>query len=161
MAVKNVLIDFFGGNYQIENMNILTMTRIIVVTALTNKKLILKQYETKVNEALAYQGEMAPVDIGPTMTLELKRVKKPDSDIMKEALKNRKLKAASLNKKRNISTNIMGEKKGKLFVQQQSIDTLALRRFTKRRKMGEHTEEKVSGEEKTSGEETKEQKTEE
>ena len=114
-GVKNMLIDFFGGNYCIENMNILTMTRIIVVTAITSKKIILKQYESKINEALAYQGELAPEEVGPSMTLELKRHQ--ISGNWKESLKTRKLKAKSLNKKRNISSTVLGEKKGKLFVQ--------------------------------------------
>lgn len=49
-------------------------------------------------------------------------------------------------KKRNLSTNVLGEERGQLYVQQQDISTLALRKFTKRPKKEEGEKPKESKE---------------
>lgn len=50
------------------------------------------------------------------MHLKVRRIKEADKDVMKQAVKKRKKITQALNKKKNISTNELGQKRGRLFV---------------------------------------------
>lgn len=69
-------------------------------------------------------------EIGPSFKMAMRRDKMASNELFKEAcrkplVRNPDKKKADKNK----FTNVLGEKKGKVFVQQQDIDTLALRRY--------------------------------
>lgn len=77
-------------------------------------------------------------EVGPSFTMTLRRDKMAGMDLFKEACKKPMVK--NLDKKRadkNKFTTALGEKKGKVFIQQQDIDTIALRKF----KIGKNAKE--------------------
>lgn len=74
------------------------------------------------------------------MTLTLRWNKFCDSDIWKQAIRKRKKMGMKNLKDKNMSTNVLGETRAKVYVQQQDISTLVLRKFSKRNKETEKEE---------------------
>ena len=69
-------------------------------------------------------------EVGPSFSMKLRREKIASHDLFKEACKQPKVR--NPDKKRadkNKFTTVLGEKKGKVFLQHQDIDTIALRKF--------------------------------
>lgn len=90
----------------------------------------MEQFELpSISEALAYTDELRAFKIGPCMSLSLWRSKFCDDETWKQAIWVRRNKAKSDKKKKNITTNVLGETRGWLFVQQQDLSTMALRKF--------------------------------
>ena len=84
-------------------------------------------------------------EVGPSFSMSFRREKMASFDLFKEACKQPKVR--NPDKKRadkNKFTNVLGEKKGKVFVQHQDLDTIALRKF---KGMGNHKNGKKKGEE--------------
>jgi len=73
--------------------------------------------------------------------MTLRRIKHADHESWKAATKVNKSKTKQINKKRNISHNELGQLIGKAYIQQQDLDTLALKKV-KRKKIVEGDEEK-------------------
>ena len=69
-------------------------------------------------------------EVGPSFSMKLRREKMAGHELFKEACK--KPMVRNPDKKRegkNKFTTALGEKKGKVFIQQQDIETIALRKF--------------------------------
>ena len=69
-------------------------------------------------------------EVGPSFNMVLRREKMASFDLYKEAC--RQPKVQNYEKKRadkNKFTNVLGEKKGKVFLQHQDIDTLNLKKY--------------------------------
>lgn len=69
-------------------------------------------------------------EIGPSFKLRLRRDKMATFDLFKEACRQPKIR--NVDKKRqakNKFTNALGETKAKVFIQQQDLDTLNLRKY--------------------------------
>lgn len=137
---KNMMMDFFRIKH-LTQVNILTCQRIITFTAKTNDgDIVMQQFESgTINESLAGQGEIEIKEIGPKVSMEIRRIKHADRDIWKAATKVKKSKAKALEKKRNITKNELGQRIGKAFIQHQDLGTLALKKV-KRRKLSENEE---------------------
>ena len=85
---------------------------------------------SNISEALAKKNAIPFHEIGPSFSLRLRRDKLATLDLFKEAC--RKPKIANLEKKKarkNKFTNVLGETKGKVYVQQQDLKTIKLRKF--------------------------------
>ena len=88
-----------------------------------------------VNEALAKKNAVPFKEIGPKLSLRLRRDKIATVELYKEAC--RKPKVLNPERKRankNKFTNEIGETKGKVYIQQQDIKTLSVRKFGKKQK---------------------------
>ena len=138
--VKNFWLDFLGGNHQIKKVNIMNMTRQVVITALSKKEILIEQFQCKVSEEMAFKGDIQPEMVGPSLKLKITKHSAADKDVMKEALKQRRSKHQAEKKQHNKYTTNLGQTKGQLFISQQNMGTLALRKFNKRRKTGEKEE---------------------
>ena len=69
-------------------------------------------------------------EIGPSFSMRLRRDKMAAHDLFKEACKKPKIRNPEKKKQdKNKFTTAIGEQKGKVFIQQQDYDTLALRKF--------------------------------
>ena len=87
--------------------------------------------------------------------MTLRRVKHADHESWKAATKVKKSKTKQINKKRNISHNELGQLIGKAYIQQQDLDTLALKKAKrkkivegdKKQKSSSKNDENYSGEE--------------
>ena len=73
-------------------------------------------------------------EIGPRFTLTWRRDKLASSDLFKEACKQPKTGSAeSRSAKKNMYTDEFGQQMGKVYLQHQDLDTLATRKYKKRR----------------------------
>lgn len=88
----------------------------------------------EITEAAANKDAVGFHEIGPSFNMRVRREKMASQDLFKEAC--RKPKITNMEKKKsnkNKYTNILGETKAKVFVQQQDLDTLATRRFNRQK----------------------------
>ena len=67
-------------------------------------------------------------ELGPSFTMKINRVKFPSNDLYKEAFKKPKIKRETLNQKKNVFTDALGQTKARIHVKQQDISTLALQK---------------------------------
>lgn len=110
--VRNLLLDYVTTGI-LEQVSIPLLTRVIVFSALDEKTIKCSQYEVnRISEALAYTNELEPTPVGPHFTLSLRRANWADDDIWKQATKKRKPQSQIDKKKRNITTNVLGEERG-------------------------------------------------
>lgn len=73
-------------------------------------------------------------EVGPRFDLIMRRNKIASADLFKTACKKPKLINVDLKKAhKNVYTTDIGDRKGKVFIQQQDIETMALRKFKKQR----------------------------
>jgi len=83
-----------------------------------------------ISEATVQMQTVPFREVGPSFHMVMRRNKMATSELFKEACK--KPKVHNVEKKKadkNKYTNVLGETKGKVFVQQQDLDTLGLRKF--------------------------------
>jgi len=84
----------------------------------------------EVTEAAAMKDAVAFREIGPSFNMRLRREKMASMDLYKEACRAPKITNQDKKKgNKNKYTNVFGETKAKVFIQQQDVDTLALRKF--------------------------------
>ena len=144
LKFKNMMIDFFRIKH-LESVNILALQRIVTFTATsTDGNITIQQFETeKINEGLAGENKIETKEVGPKISLSLRRIKDADRDTWKAATKVIKSKSKQLDKKHNISYNELGQKIGKAYIQQQDLVTLGLRKL-KRKKVAEGEQNEVN-----------------
>lgn len=88
----------------------------------------------EVTETLAKKNAVPFREIGPSFNMRLRRDKLATADLFKEACrKPRNLNWDKKKANKNKFTNELGEKHAKVFVQQQDIDTLAVKKYKPRR----------------------------
>ncbi len=152
-TIQNILIDFFKGQV-IQKVNILGLEHVIVFTALSEEKISMKRYLIQYSDdtsAQSAQQTIAPqvslVDVGPSMILTIRRDRFASEDLKKRAMEVPAELKVSKARNKNVMVNpITKEREARIFVQQQPIHTIALRRFEafkkdKKRKFGVFQEE--------------------
>ena len=129
---RNMMIDFFRIKH-LKEINIVEAKRLIVFTSTTKEEpILMQQFESgKINEALAGSQKIALREIGPRIKFSMRRWKPPTSDLWKASTK--KLKVKTQDEKRNISKNELGQRIAKAYIQQQDLDTLALKKVKTRK----------------------------
>eukprot|EP01068_Selenidium_serpulae_P003012 Selendium_serpulae@DN2833_c0_g1_i5.p1 len=119
-SVKNLFIDMFSGNL-INSVDLKEVDHAIVFTAL-DPTTYSAAGERQVIRFAHYFVELAPSELGPSFDLTLDRSRVPDLDAWKESMK-----APSEDKKKpkkNISTNVLGETRGRIHLGQQNFTDL-------------------------------------
>lgn len=78
-------------------------------------------------------------EIGPSLDLKLRKIQLANEDMYRISLKQPKVLDAS--KRKNIETNALGEKRGRVHMAKQNLNTMALKNYKKilgkRKKIGE------------------------
>ena len=116
----------------------------MVFTSLNEKQIQIRQYELPlITEAGIYAGDLEMSMIGPVIDLELRRHQEASADLFKTAVKQPKLETPDTRKlRKKTTTNALGQKFAKVYVQQQDYDTLVQRRFKLR--LGTKEEKRAS-----------------
>jgi ribosome production factor 2 len=129
---RNMMIDFFRIK-TLSEVNIVECNRLIVFTSRNkDEPVLMQQFESgKINEALAGSSQIALREIGPRARLDIRRYTPPTKDLWKACMK--KIKTKTMDEKRNIEKNELGQRIGKAFIQQQDLGTLALKKVRKRK----------------------------
>lgn len=115
-----------------EEVKVSDLQRVLVFTCKDAASPIeVKHLEVReVSEPLAKKNAVPFREVGPSFSIRCRRDKMAGADNFKEAC--RKPKTANVDRKKankNKTTNELGETKGKVFVQQQDISTLAVKKF--------------------------------
>lgn len=124
----------FVENITLESIDILKGLSHVVVFTGTEKQLTMRIYKIVINNKLAQeksdnQNAIQLVDIGPQADFEVRREKWANDDIWKIA--NKRPKVAKKKEDKNISYDAIGNKEGKVFVDKQNLDVMALRKRKK------------------------------
>jgi ribosome production factor 2 len=129
---KNFLIDFLKfADY--EEANIVELKRVMIFTSVSDSKIQVRHYEMQsINETDVKKQSLKMAEIGPSFDLTYRRDKIATSDLYKAACKQPREQSA-LNKKmnKNVYTDEFGQTKGKVFVQNQELETLVTRKYNK------------------------------
>lgn len=84
----------------------------------------------EITEATVQMKTVPFREVGPSFKMVLRREKMATHDLFKEACKQPKVRNPEKKKAdKNKFTTVLGEKKGKVFVQHQDLDTLNLRKY--------------------------------
>lgn len=133
--LKNFFYEFFHQK-DLKEVNIVELKRVLVFTSVDDTTIQVRHYEvsSKITEAGILAGEVDLREIGPRFDLKMRRNLIASSDLYKFACK--KPKIANMEKKKarkNVFTTDIGERKGKVFIQQQDLATIATRKFRKQK----------------------------
>lgn len=135
MRIKNLIHDFFTENVQPKKVNIREgINHFIVITGdgETNT-LHIRQYELTVapNEIINAAADFTKIakDVGPSLDLVYRKANFASDDDFKKACKQPKPKKKEHMK--NVSTNVLGERRGRVYVEKQNLDALGLKKRKK------------------------------
>ena len=129
--IKNLFVDFFKIT-ELSEVNIVELKRVLVFTCRSETSPIeVRHMETNdISEATVAKETVPFREVGPCFDLVLRRDKMATSELFKEACRAPKVRNILKKKSdKNKFTNALGETKAKVFLQQQDIDTIALRKF--------------------------------
>ncbi|EHA53602.1 ribosome biogenesis protein RPF2 [Pyricularia oryzae 70-15] len=137
-AAKSLLLDLFRGDSSSDKIDVEGLRYVIVVTAEDNPATVgsgdgakpalhLRVYMIKTKRS----GEKLPrvelEEIGPRMDFRLGRLREADESMLKEAMK--RPKTTEERTKKNISTDSMGDKMGRIHLGKQDLGDLQTRKM--------------------------------
>lgn len=137
-AAKSILIDLFRGDSSSDKIDVEGLRYVVVVTAEdgpstagsgdgSKPALHLRVYMTKTKRS----GEKLPrvelEEIGPRMDFRLGRLREADESMLKDAMKRPRTNEERT--KKNISTDLMGDKMGRIHLEKQDLNDLQTRKM--------------------------------
>jgi ribosome production factor 2 len=129
---KSLLVDFFKGQdateVDVEGLQyLISISAQEPTDATPNPEIKLRFYLIRTKRSGQKLPRVEVEEMGPRMDLTLGREQFPDPDMLKAALK--KPKGAEPRTKKNIDTDIMGDKTGKIHVGKQDLSTMQTRKM--------------------------------
>jgi ribosome production factor 2 len=155
--LKSLILDFFRGE-ELEKINLAALDRIIIITAVDNSSE--NSLNTEGNDStncsvyfrhcgvlLKKSGSKFPrvelEEVGPRMNLTMRRIKQGSTEIINEAMKQPKTHRNKQIQAKNISSNAMGDRVGRVHMQRQNLQNVAISKMKAlkaKRKAEEHSE---------------------
>lgn len=124
--IKKFFYEFFKL-YDITDINISILKRVVVFTAASDKIIKIRSFQlSEINEH-TIKDHLNMKEIGPSLDLKLRRVKLATQDLYKTACK--KPKEKSKHKSKNESTNMLGEKRGRVYMTSQDLKQMSLKQY--------------------------------
>jgi len=132
--IKNLLMDFFVENVKPKTMNIREgLNHFVTITAGNDKNIFIRNYELLSPSDMVLNSDAdldkMLVDIGGSFDFEVRRTKFANDEQFKKACKQAKVRKEKHEK--NIKTTAIGEHLGRVFVEKQNLDALALKKRKK------------------------------
>ncbi|XP_072378818.1 ribosome production factor 2 homolog [Diabrotica undecimpunctata] len=124
--LKNLFIDFFHREC-VENVRLQGIEHSINFNATPDGKILLRSYKILLKKSGVKKPRVELEEIGPRVDFTLRRSKLPDEDLMKDAC--RKPKELKVSKKKNISTDELGNKHGRIHLGKQEIRKIQTRKM--------------------------------
>lgn len=128
---KSMLLDFFKGpdvpSVDVEGLQYMIQISADEETATTKPVIRVRAYMLRTKRSGQKLPRVEVEEMGPRIDFKIGRVKEAEEAAMKEALKTPK--AGEPKKKKNVETDIMGDKIGRIHVGKQSLDTLQTRKM--------------------------------
>ncbi|KAL8365914.1 hypothetical protein RB595_004611 [Gaeumannomyces hyphopodioides] len=137
-AAKSLLLDLFRGDSSPDKIDVEGLRYVIVVTAEDapvvagsgdglKPAVHLRVYMIQTKRSGQKLPRVELEEIGPRMDLRLGRVREPDQAVLKEAM--RRPKTTEERTKKNISTDAMGDKMGRIHLAKQDLGDLQTRKM--------------------------------
>jgi ribosome production factor 2 len=126
--VQNLFLDCFRGEHNVKTINLLGLDHVMVFTALSENTVHLGHYAIQFEKSGQATPKVILHDIGPSMTLEIRRHQFAGNDLRKEALKIPKVLTLKNKDMKNVFINELGDREARIFVEQQEIGTIALKK---------------------------------
>jgi len=126
--IKKFFIDFLIF-YDIDDVNISDLKRVCIISAGDNKLIKFRSYQVeKVDPYLVEKG-LSLKEVGPSLDLKVRRIKLASSELYKLACKQPKV--LRTHKAKNVETNMIGEKRGRIHMGRQDVNEIPLRQYSK------------------------------
>eukprot|EP00877_Chromochloris_zofingiensis_P000399 jgi/Chrzof1/1035/Cz01g37260.t1 len=119
---KSILLDFFRG-LQVDTINLAGLDRVMVVVAIGDKDLLIRQYSIKFKKSGTKVPRAALTEMGPSLDLRIRRHREPPVDLELEALKQPKV---TKKKEKNVGSDMLDGKVGRIYMPKQDVATLGL-----------------------------------
>lgn len=126
--VQNLFLDMFRGEHDVKRVNLLGLDHAVVVTALSADTLHFGHYSVRFEKSGQKTPKVVLNPIGPNMTLVIRRHQFAAPELRAESLK---LPPVLTNKNaamKNVFINELGERRARVFVGQQDISSIALKK---------------------------------
>jgi ribosome production factor 2 len=126
--VRFLLLDFFRGR-QVDGVNLGGLDRVIFVTHPPGRtdSVMLRQYCNRFKKSGTRVPRVDLEDAGPAIDLAIRRRKDPTMDLEKEAT--RQPKTSQGKKIKNMGTDAVDGKIGRIYMPKQQVDGIALRKM--------------------------------
>mmetsp|Transcript_40412 Transcript_40412/g.89773 ORF Transcript_40412/g.89773 Transcript_40412/m.89773 type:complete len:340 (-) Transcript_40412:2490-3509(-) len=120
--LRSLLLDFFRG-LQVDQINLAGLDRIIMAVAPEDNQLLLRQYTIKLKKSGTKVPRLALTEMGPRLDLRVRRSRTAPVDLEREACKQPQL---GKKKEKNVSSDVLDGKVGRIYMPKQKVDTMAL-----------------------------------
>ncbi|KAL8516845.1 hypothetical protein ACS0TY_015196 [Phlomoides rotata] len=126
--LKEILLDIFRGEV-VTNLNLAGLDRVYVCTALSSNKIFFSHFALRLKKSGTVVPRMELVEVGPSMDMVVRRHRRPDDGLRKEAMKT----APELTKKKekNVVKDAIQGKLGKVYMPDQKVGSVPLANIPK------------------------------
>lgn len=121
-VAKSMLLDFFRGE-EVPSINLAGLDRLMVFVAIGDSQLLMYQYKIALKASGGRVPRVALCEMGPRLCLTVRRFREAPPDLATEALKKPKL---DKKKEKNVSSNLLDGKVGRIYMPKQNVDKMAI-----------------------------------
>ncbi|KAG2498091.1 hypothetical protein HYH03_003849 [Edaphochlamys debaryana] len=122
---KSLLLDLFRGE-QVDKINLAGLDRVVMAVALDDARVQLRQFAIRFKKSGGRIPRTELAEMGPRLELSVRRYRLPPSDMAAEAMKQPKL---GKKKQKNVGSDVLDGKVGRIYMPKQSMDTLGLSKY--------------------------------
>lgn len=124
--LKSIFIDFFHREH-VDAVRLQGLEHTINFNVTADGKICLRSYKVFLKKSGVRTPRVELEEIGPRIDFTLRRTKLPTEDLMKEAC--RKPKELKVTKKKNITTDELGNTQGRIHIGKQEINKIQVRKM--------------------------------
>ncbi|EFJ42816.1 hypothetical protein VOLCADRAFT_107061 [Volvox carteri f. nagariensis] len=122
---KSLLLDMFRGE-PVDKINLAGIDRVLMAVAEGDTRLQLRQYSIRFKKSGTRIPKVALTEMGPRVAFSVRRYRLPPSDLQQDAMKQPKL---GKKKEKNVSSDALDGKVGRIYMPKQNMDTLGLSKY--------------------------------
>eukprot|EP00271_Cylindrocystis_brebissonii_P000438 TRINITY_DN10523_c0_g2_i1.p1 TRINITY_DN10523_c0_g2~~TRINITY_DN10523_c0_g2_i1.p1 ORF type:complete len:356 (+),score=85.29 TRINITY_DN10523_c0_g2_i1:249-1316(+) len=126
LQLKSILLDFFRGEV-VETLNLAGLDRVFICMALEGK-VWLRHCAVRLKKSGTSVPRIELVAVGPSLDFTLRRHRVPGEELAKAAMKAPKS-GGEKKKVKNVSTDMLEGKIGRIYMPKQEIDQMALKKM--------------------------------
>lgn len=123
---RSLLLDFFRGR-QVQSVNLGGLDCVVFVTHRGSDTLLLRQYRIRLKKSGTKIPRVELSEMGPLLDLAIRRHRAPPAELEKEAL--RKPKELHKKKEKNVSSDLLDGRVGRIYMPKQDLGELALHKM--------------------------------
>ncbi|XP_024543972.1 ribosome production factor 2 homolog [Selaginella moellendorffii] len=122
---KEMMLDFFRGE-EVDRINLAGLDRVFVCVA-TATKVLFRHCAIRLMKSGTKVPQIVLVDVGPSLDMVFRRNQTPGEELRKEAM--RTVSKAPQKKIKNVSSDMMDGKVGRIYMPKQEVGEIALKKM--------------------------------